>query len=128
MEKTFSYESILFWDFADFDSGNEVDNSNIGDKTTNIYEQNLILTGLCENSDLEAMLKSGYYESTFGPKNVDWYVNEVTKLEKEKAFFFENTKKDIIMTNKDEEDYRNNNICRFCEKKVCLIKFVIIVT
>ena len=32
------------------------------------------------------------------------------------AFYFKNTKKDIIMTEEDEEDYRNNNICRFCEK------------
>ena len=32
------------------------------------------------------------------------------------AFYFKNTKKDIIMTPADEEDYQNNNICRFCEK------------
>ena len=34
------------------------------------------------------------------------------------AFHFKNTKKDIIMTKEDEEDYRNNDICRFCGKKV----------
>ena len=34
------------------------------------------------------------------------------------AFYFENTKKDSIMTEKDEEDYRNNNICQFCEKNI----------
>ena len=34
------------------------------------------------------------------------------------VFSFKNTKKDIIMTEKDEEDYRNNNICRFCEKNI----------
>ena len=44
------------------------------------------------------------------------------------AFYFKNTKKDIVMTDDDEEDYRTNNICRFCEKKWFLIKFVIIVT
>ena len=33
------------------------------------------------------------------------------------AVYFENTKKDIIMKQKDEEDYRNDNICRFCEKE-----------
>ena len=33
------------------------------------------------------------------------------------AFYFKNTNKDIIMTQEDEEDYKNNNICRFCEKK-----------
>ena len=32
------------------------------------------------------------------------------------AFYFQNTKEDIIMSKNDEEDYRNNNICRFCEK------------
>ena len=34
------------------------------------------------------------------------------------AFYFKNTNKDIIMTDKDEEDYENNNICRFCEKEI----------
>ena len=33
------------------------------------------------------------------------------------TFYFKNTNKDIIMSEKDEEDYRNNNICRFCEKE-----------
>ena len=28
------------------------------------------------------------------------------------------TKKDIIMTQEDKENYRDNNICRFCEKKI----------
>ena len=32
------------------------------------------------------------------------------------AFFFKSTKKDIIMTEKYQEPYRNTNICRFCQK------------
>ena len=44
------------------------------------------------------------------------------------AFYFKNTKKDIIMTQEDEEDYKNNNICRFCEKILNQIRFVITVT
>ena len=32
------------------------------------------------------------------------------------TFFLKNTNKDINMTEEDEEDYRNNNICRFCDK------------
>ena len=34
------------------------------------------------------------------------------------VFYFEKTNKDIIMTEKDEEDFKNNNICRFCEKNI----------
>ena len=33
------------------------------------------------------------------------------------SFYSKSTKKDIIMTNQDEEDSRNYNICRFCEKE-----------
>ena len=32
------------------------------------------------------------------------------------AFYFKNTKKDIIMTQEDKEDFDNNTVCRFCEK------------
>ena len=38
------------------------------------------------------------------------------KLENKTTFYFKNTKEDIIMTQEDEEDYRNNKFCRFCEK------------
>ena len=55
--------------------------------------------------------------------NVDWFANEVINLEKKMAFHFKNTKKDIIMTRKDEEDYRKNNIGRFCEKIIESDKF-----
>ena len=34
------------------------------------------------------------------------------------AFYFKNTKKDIIMTEKDEEDFRSENKCRFFEKSI----------
>ena len=34
------------------------------------------------------------------------------------AFYFKNTNKDIVMTDNDEEDYRNDNICRFSEKEI----------
>ena len=34
------------------------------------------------------------------------------------AFLFKNTQKDTILTDKDEEDYKNNNICRFCERQI----------
>ena len=65
---------------------------------------------------MEDVLESGYYESPLGYNNVDWFVNKVIKLEKKMAFYFKNTKKDIIMTQEDVEDFDNNNICGFCEK------------
>ena len=34
------------------------------------------------------------------------------------AFYFKETKKEIIMKQEDEEDFKNNNICRFCEKEI----------
>ena len=34
------------------------------------------------------------------------------------AFYFVKTKKEIIMTEEDEENYRNKKICRFCEKNI----------
>ena len=32
------------------------------------------------------------------------------------VFYFEKTKKDIIMTQEDKEAFDKNNICQFCEK------------
>ena len=34
------------------------------------------------------------------------------------TFYFKNTKKGIIMTEDNEADYRNNNICRLCENEI----------
>ena len=67
---------------------------------------------------MENVLKSGYYKSPLGYDNVDWSVDEVIKLDDKMAFYFTNTKKDIIMTEEDEEDSRYNNICLFCEKEI----------
>ena len=45
-------------------------------------------------------------------------MDQVIKIENKMAFYFQNTKKDIIKTEKDEEQYRNTNICLFCEKEI----------
>ena len=90
----------------------------IGSKTTNIYKQNPVLNGYHIVSELEDILKSDYYKSPLGYNNVDWFVDEIIKLENKMAFYFKNTNKDIVMTQEDEEDYKNNNICRFCEKEI----------
>ena len=102
--------------YADFEADNEKDYSSLGRKTTNIYKQNPVLNEYHIEYELEEVLKSGCYKSPLGYGNVGWFFNEVKKLEIEMVFFFKNTNKDIIMTEKDEGDYRNKNVCRFCEK------------
>ena len=62
------------------EAGNEKDNSIIGNKTTNIYKQNPILNGYRIVSELEDVLKSGYYKSPLGYDNVDWFVDEIIRL------------------------------------------------
>ena len=114
-EKHFHKNPLYFRIYADFEADNEEDNTCIGNKTTNIYKQNPVLNGYHIVSELEDILKSEYYKSPLGYDNVDWFVNEVIKLENKMTFFFKNTKKDIIMTEEDEVNFRNNNICRFCE-------------
>ena len=127
MEKTFSKESFIFRTIADFEADNEIDGSNIGNKTTNIYKQNPVFSGSYIISELEYVLKSGYYESLSGYDNLDWFVNEVIKIENKTNFWFKITKKDINMTQEDKEDFENINICRFCEKSFKSEKIEIIV-
>ena len=119
-KKHFHKNSLNFRIIADSEADNEINNSNIGNKTTNIYKQNPVLNGYYILSELEDALKSGYYESLLGYNKVEWFVKEVMKLDRKVVFCFKNTKKDIIMTEDHEEDYRNNNNCRFCEKKEIL--------
>ena len=117
-KKPFNKNQFYFRIYAKFEADNEKDNSSIGNKTTNIYRQNPVLNGYHIESELEDILKSGCYKSPLGYDNVDWFVDEVKKKENKMAFYFKYTKKDIIMTKEVEEDYRNNNICRFCEKNI----------
>ena len=117
-EKHFHKNPLYFRIYADFEADNEKDDSIVGIKTINYYKQNPVLNGYHIISELEVVLKSGYYKFPLGYDNVDWFVDEVIKLEKKMAIYFKFTKKDIIMTGEDEEDFRNNNICRFYEKSI----------
>ena len=117
-KKHFHKNPLYFRIFADFEADNEQDGSKIGNKTINILRQNPVLNGYYIISELEDVLESGYYESLLGYDNVDWLVKEIIKLENKKAFYVKNTKKNVIMTQEDEEDSKNNNICRFCEKNI----------
>ena len=82
------------------EADNEKENSNIGIKTTNIYKQNPILNGYHIESELENVLKSGYYESPLRYNYVNWFMGEIINLENKMAFSFKNTNKDIIMRKK----------------------------
>ena len=61
---------------------------------------------------------SDFYEPNLDYDNVDWFADEVKILENKMTFYFGNTEKDIIMTKENEERYRSNNVCRFCEKEI----------
>ena len=63
--------------YAVFEADNEIDNSRIGNKTTNVYKQNPVLDVYHIESELENLLKSGYYKSPLGYNNVDRFVNEL---------------------------------------------------
>ena len=115
-KKHFHKNPLYFRIYADFKADNEKDNSCIGNTTTNIYKQNPVFNGYHIVSEIEDVLKSGYHKSPLGYNNVEWFVDEVIKLENKMAFYFKNTKKDIVMKEEDEEDYRVGSICRFCEK------------
>ena len=117
-KKYFHKNPLYFRVYADFEADNEKDNSIIGNKTTNIYKQNPVLNGYHTVSELDEVLKNGYHKSPLGYNNVDWFVNEVIKSENKMASYFKNTKKDIIMTEENQEDYRIINICRFSEKNI----------
>ena len=75
-----------------------------------------ILNGYHIESELVGFLKSGYHKYPLGYNNIDWFVEEVVKLKNKKTFSFKSTKKDIVMTEENEEHFRNNNICRFFGK------------
>ena len=92
-KKHFHKNPLYFRIVADFEADNEIDGSSFGNKTTNIYKQNPVLNGYYIISELEDVLESGYYESPLGYDNLDWFVNEVIKLEIKMNFCFENTKK-----------------------------------
>ena len=125
-----SYKPYINWDkhchkipvyfriYADVEADNEIDYTCSGKKTTNVYKQNPGCNGYRIESDLIDILQSGYYNSPLDNKNVDWFVNEIIKVEKKVSFYFENTKKNMIMTEENIKEFENNIICRFYEKEI----------
>ena len=62
-KKQFYKNPFYFRKYADFEADNENDNSSIGNKTTKVYKQIPVLNGYEIVSELEDVLKSGYYNS-----------------------------------------------------------------
>ena len=81
-KKHFYKNPIYFTIYADFETDKEKDNSIVGNKTTNIHKRNPVLNGYRIESELEDVLQSGYHKRPLGYDNVDWFVDEVIKLEK----------------------------------------------
>ena len=92
-KKHFHENQFYFRIYADFEADNENDNSSIGNKTTNIHKQKPILNGYQRESELEDVLKRGYHKSPLGYNNVDWFVNEVIKLENKMVFYLKALRK-----------------------------------
>ena len=57
--------------YAEFEADNGTDNSSIGDKTTIIYKQTPVCNGYGVISELEDVLKTGYFKSSLGYEKVD---------------------------------------------------------
>ena len=122
----FNKNPLYFGIYADLkyaEADNEIDNSSVGNKTTNIYKQNPIFDGYHIDSELD-VLKSDYYKSPLRYDNLDWFVNEVKKLKKT-AFYFKNNKKDTITTDEDEENIEKIEFLDVLRKTLNLIKFEI---
>ena len=136
---TTSIDSHLYWRknfqknpfywriYADIEADKNFDHSNMGiemssgaknsNQRTNIFKQNPVGNGFCIVSELNIILKSGYYETPLGYDNVGRFVDKTIKKKKKLAFFFETSNKNIIAIDGDEDYYRLDNICRFCDKK-----------
>ena len=117
-KKHFQKKPLYFRIYAHFEADKENDISGIRNKTTITFKQKPVLNGYPIESELIDFLKSASYKYSLGYNNVHWFVNEVIYLENKMAFYSKNNKKDIIMSEKDEEDFKNDNICRFCEKNI----------
>ena len=67
---------------------------------------------------MEDVSKSGYYKTTLRYDDVDWFVDEVVKVQSKTSFYFKNTKNDNFMTEEDEEDFKSTDFCEFYEKEI----------
>ena len=62
----FHKNPLYFRIYADFEADHEDEKSSVGNKTTNIYKQNPVCNGYRIVSELQDVLKSGYFKSPSG--------------------------------------------------------------
>ena len=98
----FHENPLFFRIFPGFEADNEIeDNKDVCNKTTDICKENPVYNRFYIISQLYGVLQTGYYIFLLGYDNVDWFDEEVIKLESKMAFSFKNTNKDIILTQED---------------------------
>ena len=118
MRNSLSKKPLQFSIYADSEADIGIDKSKIGNKTSNINKQNPVSNGYHIVYELGDILQSRFYDFPLSYDNVDWFADEVTRLQNKIIFYFINTSKDINMFEEDEELYRNNKVCRFCKKTI----------
>ena len=62
-------------------------------------------------SEFNDLLQCGHYETPSGFDNVDWFVDEVIKIENKMNKFFKYTKNENILTKEAEEMLKEVNTC-----------------
>ena len=69
-------------------------------------------------NDLNDVLQGGFCETLLSYDILDWFVNEVRKIDNYMGFFFKNTNKDMLLTEEDEQTFDHINICLSCETSI----------
>ena len=79
---------LYFRIYADFEVDKEFDKSSISIRTTIFCKQRPVYNGYYILSELKVIFRSGYYESPLGYDFVEWFVEEVIKLENKMFFYY----------------------------------------
>ena len=89
--KKYSHKNPLYFRiYKDFVANNEIDTYNICNKTTTIFFSKIVFVMVFYIvSIFNDVLQSGCYESKLGCSNLDWFIDEVIKLEKKNGFLSE---------------------------------------
>ena len=66
--------------YPDSETDNEIDESKIRNKITDVNKQNPVSNGYHIVSELGDLLQSGFYDSSLGYDNVDWFADGVISL------------------------------------------------